>query len=65
MSHADQVLAELAERMSGFPLIEAKPQRDLEPWEDPQVQDVLARAAHRAAQRRFTGEPPTGFGSLA
>lgn len=31
---------------------------------DPRMQDQLNRAAAKAADRRFTGEPITGFGEL-
>lgn len=63
MTHTERIQAALAERASGFPLI-APRQADPEQWVDPELQDVLNRAAHKAAERRFTGALPSAFGGL-
>lgn len=49
----------LAERTGTFPLIVART-----PREDLDQRTTRNRAAFKAAPRRFTGEPLTGFGSL-
>lgn len=59
-SETAKVRAALAERLSGFPLIEARTPRDAV-----DQATTRARALNKAAPRRFTGEPLTGFGELA
>lgn len=46
----------------GFASLGGDKREDLE--QEPGLREALERAANKAAPRRFTGEPPTGFGSF-
>lgn len=58
-SETAKVRAALAERLSGFPLIQSRTLRDA----DDQA-NTRAYAAGKQLSRRFSGEPITGFGAL-
>ena len=63
MTATEQVREALAIRMSSYPLIQSQPVCQVTRIDS--VRNLLTRREFVAADRRFSGEPLTGFGGLA